>query len=96
MDGLNKINCVVRWGDTIQNMDINMIIIAFSPKTTKIIPQILCGKWKHVAPIVVNKDKMIMYQFVKPNHIEKISVRMRDIGILRQYGWKFIYINKIW
>ena len=38
---------------------------------------------------------MIMYQFVKPNHIEKISVRMRDIGILRQYGWKFIYINQM-
>ena len=37
-----------------------MIIIAFSNKTSKIFPRIFCGKLKHVAPIIINNNRMIM------------------------------------
>lgn len=70
-----------------------MIIIAFSNKTSKIFPRIFCGKLKHVAPIIINNNRMIMMQFVRPGVIYKIPLKMRDINILAQYGWKFIYLN---
>lgn len=70
-----------------------MIIIAFSNKTSKIIPQLLCCKLKHVAPIVPCDNKLIMYQFVSPVHTEKIVLQMRDIKILQSHGWKFVYID---
>ncbi len=71
-----------------------MIIIAFSRKTAKILPRLFCSKWKHVAPIVVHNDKIIMYQFVKYDDIQPIPLRMRDIGILGQYGWEFIFLEQ--
>ncbi len=70
-----------------------MIIIAFSNKTSKILPKIFCQKFKHCAPIAVNKNgQLIMYQFVRQGNIAQIKIRMRDIKILGQYGWKFIYM----
>ena len=72
-----------------------MIIIAFSNKTSKTVPNILCHRFKHVAPIVPYDDKLIMYQFVTRKRIEKIVLRMRDIRILRTHGWEFIYIDGI-
>lgn len=70
-----------------------MIIIAFSNKTSKIFPRIFCGKLKHVAPIIINNNRMIMMQFVRPGVIHKIHLKMRDINILAKHGWKFVYIN---
>ncbi|MBE6461240.1 MAG: hypothetical protein E7006_00130 [Alphaproteobacteria bacterium] len=83
MDGLNNI---------IKGF-YKMIIIAFSNKTSKILPRLLCRNFRHVAPINVTENNMIMYQFVRPKIIKKISLNMRDIHILGMYGWKFIYIN---
>jgi hypothetical protein len=70
-----------------------MIIIAFSCKTSKLIPKILCRKYKHVAPIAVYKDKMVLYQFIRQNIVVKIHLRMSDISRLQMYGWKFIYLT---
>ena len=72
-----------------------MIIIAFSNKTSKVIPHILCRKYKHVAPIVPSGNELTMYQFVNYRHVEKIKLNMRDIKILKAHGWEFIYINGI-
>lgn len=72
-----------------------MIIIAFSNKTSKFIPNLLCRKLKHVAPIVPHGDRLIMYQFVSYGRVEKIVLRMRDIQILKAHGWNFIYIDGI-
>ena len=70
-----------------------MIIVAFSDKTSKILPRMFCGKWKHVAPIVATQDNLIMYQFVRRGHIEKIKLKMRDIKILNEHGWRFVYLS---
>lgn len=70
-----------------------MIIIAFSNKTSKIIPNIVCRKYKHVAPIVPHNDKYIMYQFISPGKIKKIVLRLRDITVLHAYGWDFLYLE---
>lgn len=69
-----------------------MIIVAFSDKTSKILPRVFCGKWKHVAPIVALNDNLVMYQFVRCGRVEKISLKMRDIKILQSYGWRFVYL----
>ena len=45
-----------------------MIIIAFSDKTSKILPRFFCKKFLHVAPILINNDKVCMYQFVSKNN----------------------------
>ena len=70
-----------------------MIIIAFSNKTSKFIPNILCRKFKHVAPIVPRGNKLIMFQFIAPGRIEKIALRVRDIKILKTHGWRFVYLQ---
>ena len=70
-----------------------MIIIGFSNKTSKIIPRLVCRKFKHVAPIVPDKNKLVMYQFVHRKKIEKIVLKYRDLEILKKYGWKFICIE---
>lgn len=70
-----------------------MIIIAFSNKTSKILPRLFCGKLKHCAPIIVDKEKMVMYQFVRRGHIAKINLSMRDIKILGAHGWRFAYVS---
>lgn len=69
-----------------------MIIIAFSDKTSKILPRIFCSDLKHCAPIMVNNNTMTMYQFISRNNIAKIKLNMRDIRILQRHGWKFIYL----
>ncbi len=69
-----------------------MIIVAFCDKTSKKLPRILCKKFKHTAPILVHKDKIIMYQFIKRKNVKKIILQMRDLKILQKYGWRFVYI----
>lgn len=70
-----------------------MIIIAFAHKSSKKIPNLICKKFKHVAPIILNKNKMQMLQFVRKNNIHKINLKMRDIKILKKHGWFFIFTN---
>jgi len=67
-----------------------MIYIGFSTKTHKLYARILCKKYRHVAPIVITKNKCIMYQFVSYKKITLISIKRRDLKILELYGWKFI------
>ena len=70
-----------------------MIIIAFSKHTSKILPRMLCRKLCHCAPIICNGNDLVMYQFIRHNHIEQIHIRPRDIDILRTHGWEFIYVS---
>lgn len=75
------------------NKDKKMMIIAFSNKTSKILPRIFCGKFKHVAPITVNDDKLVLYQFVRYGNVVKIPLLARDIEILKAHGWRFVYLQ---
>lgn len=68
-----------------------MIIIAFSRRTSKKLPRVFCRHFKHVAPILINNKKLELWQFIKKNKIVIIPLRWRDISILEQYGWVFIY-----
>ena len=70
-----------------------MIIIGFCKKTSKIIPKILCRKFKHVAPIVKKGNHLEMWQFIRKNHIYTIPLKMRDLNILTRYGWEFIAVE---
>ena len=69
-----------------------MIIIAFSENTSKLLPRILCRRFRHCAPIICNRNNLIMYQFVHRNKIEQICLRTRDIALLRAHGWHFVYL----
>ncbi|MFQ6702813.1 MAG: hypothetical protein ACLRFO_01240 [Alphaproteobacteria bacterium] len=71
-------------------METIIMIIAFSNKTSKILPRILCGELKHVAPITGTGNKMILHQFIRPGKIAQIPIQARDLGLLAMYGWKFI------
>lgn len=73
--------------------DFNMIIIAFSENTSRILPRIFCRRFRHCAPIICNPDSLVMYQFVKHNHIAQVRLNPRDISILRAHGWVFIYVS---
>lgn len=70
-----------------------MIIIAFSNKTSKILPKLICRKYKHVAPIIPDGKGLVMYQFVRRGDVEKIEIQTRDLKILKSHGWDFIYIH---
>jgi len=69
-----------------------MLIIAFAPKTSKILPKILCRHFKHCAVIVRDQDEFIMYQFIARKKIEQIKLKTRDVSLLGQQGWKFVYL----
>lgn len=69
------------------------MIIAFSETTSKILPRILCRRFRHCAPIICNKNDLIMYQFIKRHQITEIHLHARDIRILQAHGWKFIYMS---
>ena len=69
-----------------------MIIIAFSKNTSRIIPKIFCKKYRHVAPIIVKKNELVMLQFVRKKNITPIKLKMRDIKILAAHGWDFVYV----
>ena len=64
-----------------------MIIIAFSNKTSKKFAQLVCRKFKHVAPIIPDGRFLIMYQFVRPGYVEKIKLGTRDLKILKAHGF---------
>ena len=69
-----------------------MVIIAFAPNSSKILPNIFCRKFKHCAVIVQHKQDFLMYQFISRGNIDIIKIKSRDIKILQSYGWHFVYI----
>ena len=96
VDGLNKSPPRIKtiaWGILRYREHKNMIIIAFSNKTSKFLPRIFCRKFKHVAPIIMNDNKITLYQFILKGNITQIQLKMRDLKILMKHGWKFIYLN---
>lgn len=92
-NGCNRRCRTKTWLDILKFGVRNMIIIAFSDKTSKILPRLICRKFKHVAPIAVHNDKLVMYQFVRRNICVKVHLRMKDIKILNKNGWRFIYLT---
>ena len=92
-NGCNRHCRTKTWLDILKFGVRNMIIIAFSDKTSKILPRLICHNFKHVAPIAVHNDKLIMYQFIRRNICVKVHLRMKDIKILNKNGWKFIYLT---
>lgn len=71
-----------------------MVIIAFATKSGKFLPNIFCKNFKHCAVIVRNKNEFLMYQFSAHKRVCQISIRMRDINILRAHGWRFVYLPR--
>ncbi len=69
-----------------------MVIIAFSEKTSKIFPRIVCRRFRHCAPIIPTGRHMIMYQFTTPGRIAKIKIDMSGLRRLRAAGWRFVYV----
>jgi len=67
-----------------------MIYIGFSTRTHKLYARILCKRFKHCAPIVIQKNSCLIYQFVRKNKIEIIPLTRRDLHILNKYGWRFV------
>ncbi len=71
-----------------------MIYIGFSTRSHKIFARILCRKYRHCAPILIMKDKCIMYQFIARGKISLIALRLKDLNILKHYGWEFIKYDR--
>lgn len=72
-----------------------MIIIAFSARTSKILPRILCRHFRHCAPIISTTGpgkSFVMYQFVRRGCVATFHMNARDMNILRANGWEFICI----
>ena len=72
-----------------------MIIVAFSTRTSKILPRILCRRMRHVALISPNGGVgggLVLYQFVRPGHIVPIPIKSRDLTVLSRHGWRFVYL----
>jgi len=67
-----------------------MLYIGFSIQTHKILPRIICKHFRHCAPIITKGDKCILFQFVRINKIVKIHLSIKDLNILKHYGWEFI------
>lgn len=71
-----------------------MIIIAFSQKTSKILPRIFCRYFRHCAPIAPSEGHFIIHQFVRCGHVVEIPITARELRRLRAAGWRFIYLPK--
>ncbi|MBQ6736096.1 MAG: hypothetical protein IJQ90_01250 [Alphaproteobacteria bacterium] len=69
-----------------------MVIIAFAPKSSKILPNIFCNHFKHCAVLLRDEKGFIMYQFSSHKNVAEIFIRTRDIRILGRYGWRFVYV----
>lgn len=69
-----------------------MVIIAFAPKTSKILPNIFCRNFKHCAVLIKNKNDFLLYQFVSHGKLDIIKIKPRDITILGMHGWRFVYV----
>lgn len=81
---------------TINKTQDTVMIIAFSPNTARIIPQIFCRHLRHCAPIIyVSPNRYVMYQFVRRGHIALIYLTPRAINLLRGVGWRFIRVQNL-
>ena len=69
-----------------------MVIIAFAPKSSKILPNLFCTRFKHCAVLVKTKNEFLLYQFVSRGHIDIIKIKSRDITMLGAHGWRFVYV----
>ena len=69
-----------------------MIILGFCDKTSKILPRLVCRKFRHVAVIDIHENNLTLYQFVRYKKIAIIHLKWRDLKILGQYGWKFVLV----
>ncbi len=73
-----------------------MLYIGFSNYSNKFYAKIFCKKYKHCAPIVVNKNNATIYQFVHMKKTLKIVIKKSDLRLLKQHGWVFIkYSTKL-
>ena len=64
--------------------------IGFSTQTHKPIAKFVCHKFKHCAPVIIDKNNVKIYQFTKYRNVNIIEIKLRDIKILKRYGWIFI------
>lgn len=69
-----------------------MVIIAFATNSSKFLPNVLCKNFKHCAVIVPNGPDFTMYQFISPRNIVQIHLQSRDIKLLGNHGWRFVYV----
>ncbi|MBR5354530.1 MAG: hypothetical protein IK122_00195 [Alphaproteobacteria bacterium] len=69
-----------------------MLYIGFSDYSHKILAKVFCNKYKHCAPIIVNKDSIEIYQFVHINKMVKIDIRKKDLQTLEKHGWKLVKV----
>lgn len=67
-----------------------MLYIGFSNYSHKIHARLFCREMKHCAPIIVDGDTVIIYQFVRINKIVKIFIKRTDLKILKKHGWKIV------
>ena len=73
-----------------------IIIIAFSTRTSKLMPRLFCRHFKHCAPIIFNKNKgFILLQFITTKKIIPINLSQRDLSVLESFGWRFVYLGNI-
>lgn len=70
-----------------------VMYIGFSTRTHKIHARIICKTYKHCAPVIITKNQAVLYQFIRPFHIVAIPIKIRDLTILKYYGWKFVKYN---
>lgn len=73
-----------------------MIIVAFSKTTSKVLPRIVCRKFRHAALITTSADNahtLVLHQFVRRGRIVQIKLMRRDLSLLRANGWTFIYLT---
>ncbi len=71
-----------------------MLYIGFSNYSHKIHAKIFCKKYKHCAPVIINKTNIVIYQFVRIDKIAKIIIQKSDLKILQMHGWRFIKYSK--
>ena len=72
-----------------------MVIVAFSRKTSKILPRVFCRHLRHVAlisPSGHGNGQLVLHQFVRPGHIVPIYIKSRDLNVLSRHGWRFVYL----
>jgi len=67
-----------------------MLYIGFSNYSHKIHARLFCREIKHCAPIIVDGDTVIIYQFVRINKIVKIFIKRTDLKKLKKHGWQII------
>jgi len=67
-----------------------MLYIGFSNYSNKFYAKIFCKRYKHCAPIVVDKNNATIHQFVRANKTVKLVIKKSDLKILKQHGWIFI------